>query len=120
MATITDVKLDKPVEFCPYYQRGGYASPIDGAQSFIMKPDDAQTLVKSLIKVNKLDLIEESLQSLAVRRDGTILKTAMPLLSEVKASLSLIDSVPYDLLKMIHAWELQGANEIHIDFEARC
>lgn len=119
MATTKDVKLDKPVQFWPYYENGGHASPIEGAKPYIMKPIDVQTMIESLIKVNQLDLIEESLQGLSVRNDGTKLKTAMPLLAEVKATFALIDTVPAELSDLVQAWEIQGANEIHIDFEER-
>lgn len=63
-----------------------------------------------------LELIEESLQSLAQRNDGTQLLTAMPYLSEVKAVFSKLSSVPNELLSLLAEWEVLGCNIVDISF----
>lgn len=116
MAKIKDVDLDLPIEFSPYQKKDCLIDWIENAEVFIMQPEDAKSFISELNENGLLELIEESLQSLAQRNDGTQLLTAMPYLSEVKAVFSKLSSVPNELLSLLAEWEVLGCNIVDISF----
>ena len=116
MAKIKDVDLDLPVEFSPYQKKDCLIDWIENTEVFIMQPEDAKSFISELNENGLLELIEESLQSLAQRNDGTQLLTAMPYLSEVKAVFSKLSSVPNELLSLLAEWEVLGCNIVDISF----
>lgn len=119
MATIDSVKLDRPVEFMPYVKRGCYSEPIDDAQCFFMDAECVQPFIDELIEMGRLDLIEESLQSLCMRTDGTLLKTAFPDLDDFSATAEKMKNIPRELVEALCKWKSLGANEIDISFEKK-
>jgi len=116
MAKIKDVDLDLPVEFSAYHKKDCLIGWIENTEVFIMQPKDAKSFISELNENDLLELIEESLQSLAQRNDGTQLLTAMPYLSEVKAVFSELSSVPNELLSLLAEWEVLGCNIVDISF----
>ena len=116
MARIEDTNLDLPVEFMPYQKNGSFSTYIKNVESYFMQPDDTKNFISELKEKGFLELIEESLQSLAQRSDGTQLLTAMPSLSEVKAVFSELQSIPIELLSLLTEWEALGCNELDISF----
>ncbi len=116
MARIKDVDLDLPVEFSPYQKKDCLIDWIENTEVFIMQPEDAKSFISELNENGLLELIEESLQSLVQRNDGTQLLTAMPYLSEVKAVFSRLSSVPNELLNLLAEWEVLGCNIVDISF----
>ncbi|MCS6271831.1 hypothetical protein G3489_19340 [Shewanella baltica] len=118
MATINDVRLDKPVEFLGYLVEGVHSRPVDGCE-YVMSADDAQTFADSLKEKNEQLLIEETLQGLCERTDGTKLKTAFPTMSDFKAVVTNLESFPRALLDLLPVWESKGVNEVTISFEEK-
>lgn len=116
MARIEDTNLDLPVEFTPYQKNGSFSTYIKNVDSYFMKPEDTKKFISELNEKGFLELIEESLQSLAQRSDGTQLLTAMPSLSEVKAVFSELQNIPIELLSLLTEWEALGCNELDISF----
>ncbi|MUK94766.1 hypothetical protein GNP80_20355 [Aliivibrio fischeri] len=136
MAKITDVKLDQPVEFIPYVNTGAHSSClVDESKeidSLIMSPDKVQFLINELTELDKLDILEETLQGISCRHDGTPLKTAFPDLIEFKVIIQHINHIyTYPVPSSLYAlplkeladklsqWEKLGANEINIEFEEK-
>lgn len=115
MATIDSVKLDRPVEFMPYCQ----GDPLDDAQHFFMDAECVQPFIDELTEIGRIDLIEESLQSLWMRTDGTLLKTAFPDLDDFKSTAEKMKSIPMELVEALCKWNSLGADEIYISFEQK-
>ncbi|MDH1848004.1 hypothetical protein [Aeromonas caviae] len=115
MATIDSVKLDRPVEFMPYC----HGEPLDNTQHFFMDAECVQPFIDELTEMGKIDLIEESLQSLWMRKDGTLLKTAFPDLDDFKSTAEKMKSIPRELAESLCKWKSLGANEIDISFEQK-
>lgn len=119
MAKIDSVKLDRPVEFMPYVKRDCYSEPIEDAQCFFMDAECVQPFIDELTEMGGIDLIEESLQSLCMRTDGTLLKTAFPDLDDFRSTAEKMKNIPRELVEAICKWKSLGANEIDISFEQR-
>lgn len=118
MATIDDVRLDRTVEFFGNVLDGVHSIPIDGCE-YEMSAEDAQTFIDSLKRKNELQLIEDTLQGICKRKDGTKLKTAFPTMSQFKTVVADLNSFPSSLLDLLPVWESKGVNEIIIHFEER-
>ncbi|ENM5835050.1 hypothetical protein NTH44_003142 [Vibrio metoecus] len=117
---INGIKLDKPVEFIPYVNSSGcFAKPLDENEFFILDAERVKPFVDELTKLNQLHLIEETLQCLSERKDGTVLNTAFPDIKSFKSVASKMDSIPQELKELIEKWDSQGAHEIDISFELK-
>lgn len=118
MATIDDVRLDRTVEFFGYVLDGVHSIPIDGCE-YEMSAEDAQAFIDTLKRKNELQIIEETLQGMCERKDGTKLKTAFPTMSQFKTVVTDLKSFPRALFDLLPVWESKGVNEIIIHFEER-
>ncbi len=116
MATLEDVKLDAPVEFSPYVNASGHSRPLNTAY-FVLGSSLVKAFFDELQEKGKLEIIEDTLQGLSQRADGTLLKTAFPSLTEFKSAVQDMTSTPKKLLDLLLEWESNGANEIDIAFE---
>ena len=116
MATIKDVRMDRPIEFVPYIVEGIHGRPID-TTSLVLSVAESCLLIDSLTDAGQLSVVEESLQGLCERNDGTKLKTALPTLEELSLALTKIDSTPLALSNSLFEWEKLGCNEVLIHFE---
>ncbi len=117
---INGVKLDKPVEFMPYVNSSGcFSKPLDEKEFFTLDAVHVKPFVDELTKLNQLHLIEETLQCLSERKDGTVLNTAFPDIKPFKLVASEMDSIPQELKDLLDKWDSQGAHEINIDFELK-
>lgn len=119
MATIQDVKLDVPVTFFASRVLGIRSSIIESAITYSMEPHQTKAFISELKDQALLPLIEDTLQSLAQRKDGTLLKHAFPTLDEVKQAFTRLSSIPDDLRNLLNQWEDAGANEVLIEFEQK-
>jgi len=117
MATLNDVYQDKPIEFMPYYTEGSHSKPVCD-ESVFLNEVESQRFCDSLASADQKLLVEETLQGLCQRNDGTLLKSAFPSLTEFKMAVKTI-SVPKKLLDAVRSWESMGCNEILIHFEER-
>jgi len=118
MATVNDVKLDKPVEIYPSKTVGVTSTPLE-VKPFILMPEQTVRFINELHSLNALSLIEETLQGLAQRTDGTLLKTAFPTLAEFQNTIEKMSSLPKELLTKLSEWSDMGATEINLDFEEK-
>lgn len=120
MATIESVKLNKPLEFLPYVNPTGCSGePLGEDHNFILSESVVQNFVDELASLNRLDLIEETLQSLYQRKDGTPLKTAFPNIKDFRSVAAHMNSIPQELKNLLDTWVELGAHEIDIIFEAK-
>lgn len=86
---------------------------------YVMPPVLASAMIEELTALGQLDIIEQILQGLAVRKDGTLLKMAFQKLDEfIKVGQSL-KSLPEAIKAQLLDWQAQGANELHLDFEEK-
>lgn len=118
MATMDDVRLDSAVEFFGNVIDGVHSIPVEGCE-YEMSAEDAQAFIDSLKRKNELQLIEETLQGVCKRQDGTKLKTAFPTMSQFKTVVTDLKSFPRELFDLLPVWESKGVNEIIIHFEER-
>tara|TARA_B100002003_G_C14105441_1_gene531714 strand:+ start:491 stop:862 length:372 start_codon:yes stop_codon:yes gene_type:complete len=118
MAKISDIRLDMPVEIYPCRTEGVMTVPLD-TQVYVLSPDQASKFISELKDLDKLSLVEETLQGLAERNDGTKLKTAFPSVDDFIEVARMTESLPTTLLPKIAAWKREGATEINIDFEEK-
>lgn len=117
---IEGIKLDKAAEFRPYKNASGcFADLLDENELFILDASLVKPFINELTRLNQLDLIEETLQCLSQRNDGTVLKTAFPNIQAFKQVAIEMQSVPKQLKVLLDKWQSQGAHEIHIDFELK-
>tara|TARA_E500000331_G_C17105505_1_gene647213 strand:+ start:280 stop:639 length:360 start_codon:yes stop_codon:yes gene_type:complete len=118
MAKISDIRLDMPVEIYPCSTEGVMTVPLD-TQAYVLSPDQASKFISELKDLDKLSLVEETLQGLAERNDGTKLKTAFPGVDDFIEVARMTESLPTTLLPKIAEWKREGATEINIDFEGK-
>lgn len=117
---IDNVKLNKAVEFMPYVNSSGsFSQPLDESELFILDANRVKPFIDELNKLNQLHLIEETLQGLSQRMDGTLLNTAFPDIESFKLVVSEMDSIPQELKGLLEKWVSLGAHEIHINFEEK-
>ncbi|MFS1426489.1 hypothetical protein LMH73_004750 [Vibrio splendidus] len=117
--TIEDVRLDKPVELWGFINIDGLSKPVDCDNGFIMQPEQAKAFIDELIELNEVELVQETLQRIAIREDGVGLVTAFPTTEEFNSVTTHMKSIPSDLKDKLKQWEELGANEIIFDFEER-
>lgn len=115
MVTISSVKLDRPIEFMPYINN----RPLDEKLFFFMDAERVQSFISELSELGKIGLIEETLQSLCMRADGTLLKTAFPDLDAFITVAEKMKTVPKELIEALSKWKLLGADEVDIHFEQK-
>lgn len=118
MATISDVRLDRPIVIYPCITEGIHSTPIAG-EEFILNSYQGAGFIESLKSIDALCLIEETLQGLAQRDDGTLLKTAFPSFEDVSAIIHNINSLPSDFFVIVEKWKTLGSTEICFDFEEK-
>lgn len=118
MATVSDVRLDRPVEIYPCKIVGATSYPMKG-ELFVFTPDQASIFIDELMALERLNLIEETLQGLAQRTDGTLLKTAFPNVSETYEVISEMNSLPSGFKEKLDEWISSGSNEISFNFEEK-
>jgi hypothetical protein len=112
MARIEQCRLDRPVVIYPYFNKGGFMEQVDGAKPLTLAAPKAEMFIKELRCNENLDLIEESLQSMAQREDGTLLLSSFTSVSEfIKKTNGFFE------MSLINSWIDKGCNQIHIDFE---
>lgn len=117
---VNGVKLDKPVEFMPYVNsNGSFSQPLDESELFILDAEHVKPFIDELNKLDHLHLVEDTLQSLSQRKDGTLLNTAFPDIESFKLVTSEMDSIPQELKDLLEKWVSLGAHEIHINFEQK-
>lgn len=127
MATINNVRLDRPVEFSGYRLEGNTLEDnTDYVDAhfvenciYTMSPQDIQNFISELRERDNLQLIEESLQGLWLKEDGTPTKSSMPNLSDLKAAMSETNSFPKEFIELVSQWEKLGVNDITITFEEK-
>ncbi|WP_435277349.1 hypothetical protein ACMAZF_20200 (plasmid) [Psychrobium sp. nBUS_13] len=118
MATMNNVKLDKAVEIYPSKTVGNISTSLE-VKSFWLTPEQAQAFVKELVDLGCIKLIEETLQGLSKRTDGTPLKTAFPTLIEFEVVAKKVTSLPSEFFVNLQEWSTQGATEVNLDFEEK-
>jgi len=124
LATLNDIKIDRPIEFIAYKNDGNIHSSYieNNGQLLEVTLNEACTkeFVEHLSKTKNKVLVEETLQGLAIRSDGTPLKTAFPTFNEFKKAIENIDrSMFKELINALPEWELCGCNEVVINFEEK-
>lgn len=115
MATLNDVNINAGVVVYPCQTQGITSSPIEG-EHYSLSPFDTKYILSQLEQMGRLSLIEDTLQGLSQRLDGTKLKTAFPSLGEIKQCLNDGLMLPVPMLAMLEKWESLGATEISFDF----
>lgn len=116
MATIKkNVNIEQPVTIYPCQMRGATSFPIEG-ESYCLSPSEVKYFVTQLESMGKLELIEETLQGLSERLDGTLLLSAFPSIDNVKQCLKAGLMLPMPLLVKLEKWEGLGASEVNFDF----
>jgi hypothetical protein len=113
MATLNDVNIENPVAIYPAKTEGFYSVPFEDEMRSLSS-ENTKRFIEQLERLDKLGLIESTLQGLAKRDDGTLLKTAFPNVDEV---LEVICFLPDDIQVDINRWVSEGASEINFDFE---
>lgn len=106
------VDIEKDVEIYPYSGQ----TPISG-ETYRLLSLDAIAMLYQLKSMGQLSLIDDTLQSLCQRKDGTQLQTAFPDLSDVKACISRGLILPQALVEKINLWETMNCSEITFNFE---
>lgn len=119
MATINKANLNLPVEFWGHQNDGYCSSPLNENTKYVMDSTTVKLFIDELTQFNQLSLIEESLQCISKRLDGTPVLTAFPTLEQFKSVSKQMNTIPQELQENIDQWEALGANEISIDFAKR-
>ena len=109
------VDLEKDVKVTPFILTGCFSYPIVD-QSYTLLSHEAIIMLSQLTLMGKLCLITETMQSLAVRNDGTPLQTAFPDLVNVTECIKSGLDLPAGLLAKIKEWESLGATRVSFDF----
>ncbi len=116
MSKIKDLNLDLPAEFYAVRTEGIMSRPLKNSKAYTMQPVELKEFVSELVCQGFSLFIEESLQSLAMRKDGTLLLTSFPEITEVKRVFSGLASVSSELSALVLEWESMGCTEVNIDF----
>ncbi len=113
------VDLEQDVDIYPCITKGATTFPIEG-QIYLLSSIDAKSMIEQLIGMGRLNLLNDTMQSLAERKDGTPLQTAFPSIVEVKNCIDNGLTLPESLLKKIKDWESLNYSEINFDFVEKC
>jgi len=81
-----------------------------------MSSEETILFLDELSLNDDLHIIEDTLQGLAMRTDGTYLLTAFPTLNDFKYVVNSMINIPEKLISLLMKWEEMGSNEISIDF----
>lgn len=121
MATLKDVFHDRPIQLVPYIvNEKGFGEYIENITPVTLTPQQSLAFIEHLVNSHNTNVIEESLQGICKRTDGTLLKSAMPSYSEFTRAIQGIDtSVFAELLNALPYWHHKGCNEVMIHFEER-
>ncbi|MEM0550236.1 MULTISPECIES: hypothetical protein [Aeromonas] len=116
MSTIADVRLDLPAVFQAFTFIGCGSRPTQNCKQITVAPEEIAPFIDALKSVDRLDLIEETLQDLAMRADGTLLKSASPSLTDFAKVVKQLSATPRTLLQALELWESTDCSEVMIDF----
>ena len=108
------VDLEQDVEIYPCVG-GGFLEPIYG-EKFCLSSLESKSMLSQLTSMGKLNLITDTIQSLAQRHDGTKLQTALPELTDVKTCISLGLVLPKALIEKLTVWESMKCSVVNFDF----
>ena len=117
MAVLEDVYHNRPVEIMPYVVKGIHSQPLT-CKGIILDPSQVEAFINYVIVTHQRQLIEETLQGLCKRDDGTLELSAFPSLADLKQAVSGIDEGVFDeLLSSLRSWDSAGCNEVVLHFE---
>ena len=116
MASLHDVLSDKPIEFWPYITEGFHSELVNGAKEIIVPNSRSGEFINYLLNSKWKGVIEEDLQGIAKKDDGTLLlSTFIPI--EIFSKLIFEAGNPFnDISAELKDWKLKGCNEVTINF----
>lgn len=109
------VNLEKGVVIYPC-TGDGFVVPIE-TDNYHLDSRWTEFMIVQLVSIKRLNVITDTIQSLAVREDGTKLQTAMPTPKELKECMSMGLKFPQELMDNIQRWEGMNCSYISFDFE---
>lgn len=115
MSIIDVVRLHKPVEVDGYLKNG---HALSGCR-YLMGAEDIQNFVKALRETDRLEFIEETLQQLWMKEDGTKTKSSWTSIDEFVEVASSVEGFPQELIDLVESWREKHVVEVMLTFEQK-
>jgi len=104
---LINARLDRPVIIFPSEES------LSNVKQLILSPKEVKMFIEHLISINRVFLIENTIQSLYMR-DGVNMLTAILSIDDLLQSIKGTEILNTDL---IESWKKSGSREVNIDFE---
>jgi len=116
MPIIEKIKFSQNVDVYPIKLINDNTFAANGESDYILTSSVCISFIKELIKNDQFSVIEDTLQSLSQKQDGTLLLSSFPGVVDIEALIENSKVLPQDFKNVFSSWKKAGAIQVNFDF----